>query len=70
MNNMSNRSSVLLILCEHGQFSAINGKNSVGPFRLQALDGRRVDDETGYRVVFFQHLTGQKPATRSKVTGY
>jgi len=24
------------------------------------LDGRHVDDETEYRVVLFQHLTGQK----------
>ena len=44
--------------------------DSVGPFRLQALDGRRVDDETGYRVVLFQHLTGQKIANQLKVTGY
>jgi len=44
--------------------------DSVGPFRLQALDGRHVDNETGYRVVLFQHLTGLKPATRSKLTGY
>ena len=70
MNKISNRSSVLPIMCEHGQFSAITRSNSVGPFRLQALDGRRVDDETGYRVVLFQHLTGQNLATRSKVAGY
>jgi len=69
MNNISNRSSVLPILCKHGQFSAIVEK-TVRPFRLQALDGRRVDDETGYRVILFQHLTGQKLANRSKVTGY
>ena len=63
MNNISNRSSVLPILCEHGQFSAILEK--VGPFRLQALDRRRVDDETGYRVVLFQHLTGHKKCDQS-----
>ena len=30
---------------------------------------KRVDDETGFPVVLFQHLTGQKLATRAKVTG-
>ena len=72
MNNISNRSSVLSILCEHEQFSAIDysGKNSVGPYRLQALDGRRVDDETRYWVVLSQHLTSQKLTSLSKVTSY
>jgi len=60
MNNISNRSSVLPILCEHGHFSAILE-------RTQSLDRRRVDDETGYRVVLFQHLTGHKRGSRSKV---
>jgi len=77
-SNISNRSTVLVlpmyictlpILCEHERLSAIV-MNSVRPFRLQALDGRRVDDETGYRIVLFQHLSGQNLATRSKVTGY
>jgi len=55
VNGISNKSTVLVlpmyictsmpILCEHERLSAI-----VGPFRLQALDGRRVDDETGYRL--------------------
>ena len=35
--------------------------DSVGPFRLQALDGKRVDDKTGYRVVLFRHLTDGSP---------
>ena len=52
-NNTSNSSTVLPILCEHGQFSAI--VETVVPFILQALDGRHVDDEIGYRVVLFQH---------------
>ena len=63
-SNISNRSTVLVlpmhictlpILREHERLNCDSGMNSVGPFRLQALDGRRVDDETGYRVVLFQH---------------
>jgi len=66
MNNISNGSSVLALLCEHGQFSAILERTQLDHSDCR----RRVDDETGYQVVLFQHLTGQKPATRSKVTGY
>jgi len=79
VNNISNRSTVLVlpmyictlpILCEHERLSAIVEWTQVGPFRLQGMDGRRVDDETGYRVVLFQHLTGQKIANLSKGTSY
>jgi len=70
MNNISNRSSFLPILCEHGQFSAITERTQSDHSDCRHLDGRRVDDEIGYRVVLFQHLTGQNLAIRSKVTGY
>ena len=71
MNNLSNRSSVLPILCEHGQFSAILERTQSDHSDCRHwMEGVSTDDETGYRVVLFQHLTRQKPATRSKVTGY
>jgi len=61
MNTISNRSSVVPILCEHREFSAIvertQSDHSVhSPFRLQALDGKRVNDETGYRESFFFNI--------------
>jgi len=38
--------------------STLVNKGMIGPIRLQPLNGRHVDYETGGRVVLFQHLTG------------
>jgi len=62
------RSSVLPILREHGQLVRYW---KVLSRTIQTADigsAKRVDDETGFPVVLFQHLTGQKLATRAKVT--
>ena len=37
---------------------------------MQALYGRRVDDETVFWAVLYQHVPGWKIANRLKLTGY
>ena len=81
VNNISNRSFVLVlpvyictlpILCEHERLSAIVEWTHWSDHSdcKHWMEGRCVDNETGYRVsrFFFQHLTGQKIANRLKVT--